>query len=179
MVMLRILILFVGILAVLIPVPLSSSLVEIIMEENSMEKLIATLKRHEGVKTHAYRDSLGILTIGCGRNINNSSKHKGIGLTIDEIEYMLQNDVERTIKELSQEYAWFNDMEEGARRDAIINMHFNLGRFRFAGFKKAIAHMENGSYDAAATEFLDSRWAKQVKGRSLEVTDMIKTNTYV
>lgn len=179
MVMLRILILFVGILAVLIPVPLHSSLVEIIMEENSMEKLIATLKRHEGVKTHAYRDSLGILTIGCGRNINNSSKHKGIGLTIDEIEYMLQNDVERTIKELSQEYAWFNDMEEGARRDAIINMHFNLGRFRFAGFKKAIAHMENGSYDAAATEFLDSRWAKQVKGRSLEVTDMIKTNTYV
>jgi len=179
MVMLRILILFVGILAVLIPVPLHSSLVEIIMEENSMEKLIATLKRHEGVKTHAYRDSLGILTIGCGRNINNSSKHKGIGLTIDEIEYMLQNDVERTIKELSQEYAWFNDMEEGARRDAIINMHFNLGRFRFAGFKKAIAHMENGSYNEAATEFLDSRWAKQVKGRSLEVTDMIKTNTYV
>jgi len=179
MVMLRILILFVGILAGLIPAPLHSSLVEIIMEENSMEKLIATLKRHEGVKTHAYRDSLGILTIGCGRNINNSSKHKGIGLTIDEIEYMLQNDVERTIKELSQEYAWFNDMEEGARRDAIINMHFNLGRFRFAGFKKAIAHMENGSYNEAATEFLDSRWAKQVKGRSLEVTDMIKTNTYV
>ena len=33
------------------------------MEENSMEKLIATLKRHEGVKTHAYRDSLGVLTI--------------------------------------------------------------------------------------------------------------------
>jgi lysozyme len=92
---------------------------------------------------------------------------------------MLQNDVERTIKELSLEYVWFNDMEEGARRDGIINMHFNLGRFRFAGFKKAIGHMENGSYDAAATEFLDSRWAKQVKGRSLEVTDMIKTNTYV
>ena len=179
MVMLRILILFVGILMGLIPTPLHSSLVEIIMEENSMEKLISTLKRHEGVKTHAYRDRLGILTIGCGRNINNSTKHKGIGISIDEIEYMLQNDVERTIKELSQEYAWFNDMEEGARRDGIINMHFNLGRFRFAGFKKAIGHMENGSYDAAATEFLDSRWAKQVKGRSLEVTDMIKTNTYV
>jgi lysozyme len=149
------------------------------MDENSMEKLISTLKRHEGVKTHAYRDSLGILTIGCGRNINNSSKDKGIGISIDEIEYMLQNDIERTIKELSQEYVWFNDMEEGARRDGIINMHFNLGRFRFAGFKKAIAHMESGSYDAAATEFLDSRWAKQVKGRALEVTDMIKSGTYI
>ena len=169
---------FVGIGINLYPVSLHSSLVEITMEEN-MEKLIATLKRHEGVKTHAYRDSLGILTIGCGRNINNSTKHKGIGLTIDEIEYMLQNDIERTIKELSREYPWFNDMEEGARRDAIINMHFNLGRSRFAGFKKALIHMENGSHNKAATEFLDSRWAKQVKGRSLEVTDMIKTNTYV
>jgi len=171
--------LFVGIGISLYPVFLHSSLIEIIMDENSMEKLISTLKRHEGVKTHAYRDSLGILTIGCGRNINNSSKDKGIGISIDEIEYMLQNDIERTIKELSQEYVWFNDMEEGARRDGIINMHFNLGRFRFAGFKKAIAHMENGSYDAAATEFLDSRWAKQVKGRALEVTDMIKSGTYI
>jgi lysozyme len=170
--------LFVGMWVVLIPAPLHSSLVEIIMEEN-MEKLIATLKRHEGVKTHAYRDSLGILTIGCGRNINNSSKHKGIGISIDEIEYMLQNDIERTIKELSQEYPWFNDMEEGARRDGIINMHFNLGRFRFASFKKALIHMENGSHNKAATEFLDSRWAKQVKGRALEVTDMIKTGTYL
>ena len=159
--------------------PIHSSLVQIIMEKNSMEKLIATLKRHEGVKTHAYKDSLGILTIGCGRNISESEEHHGLGISDDEIEYMLQNDIDRTIKELSQEYPWFNDMEEGARRDAIINMHFNLGRFRFAGFKKAIAHMENGSYDAAATEFLDSRWAKQVKGRALEVTDMIKTGTYI
>ena len=169
---------FVGMWAGLIPVSLHSSLVEITMEEN-MEKLIVTLKRHEGVKTHAYRDSLGILTIGCGRNINNSTKHKGIGLTIDEIEYMLQNDIERTIKELSREYPWFNELEEGARKDGIINMHFNLGRFRFASFKLALIHMENGSHDKAATEFLDSRWAKQVKGRALEVTDMIKTNTYV
>ena len=58
-------------------------------------------------------------------------------------------------------------------------MHFNLGRVRFAKFKKAIAHMEKEDHEAASVEFLDSLWAKQVKGRSLEVTDMIKTNTYV
>ena len=58
-------------------------------------------------------------------------------------------------------------------------MHFNLGRVRFAKFKKAIAHMELGNHSDASVEFLDSLWAKQVKGRALEVTDMIKTNTYV
>ena len=144
-----------------------------------MDKLIDTLKRHEGVKHFAYRDSEGILTIGCGRNISSSPINKGIGVSDDEIDYMLQNDIERTIKELSSEYPWFNELEEGARKDAIINMHFNLGRPRFAKFKKAIAHMEAANHDMAAIEFLDSRWAKQVKGRALEVTDMIKTNTYV
>ena len=79
---------------------------------------------------------------------------------------------------MPSEYEWFNDLEDGARRDGIINMHFNLGRVRFSRFVKALAHMEKGSYDLAATEFLDSLWARQVKGRSLEVTNMIKTNTY-
>ena len=162
----------------LYPVSLHSSLVEITLEDD-MEKLIAMLKRHEGVKKHAYKGSLGVLTIGCGRNISDTEEHHGLGISDDEIDYMLQNDIERTIKELSSEYPWFNDLEDGARKDGIINMHFNLGRFRFSGFKKALGHMERGDHDQAALEFFDSRWARQVKGRAIEVTDMIKTNTYV
>ena len=151
---------------------------EAVAMENDMEKLIETLKRHEGVKNHAYRDSLGVLTIGCGRNISDSEKHRGMGLSDDEIDYMLSNDILRTIKELAEEYPWFNDMEEGARRDAIINMHFNLGRVRFASFKVALSHMDNANHKKAASEFLNSKWAKQVKSRALEITDMIATNTY-
>ena len=177
--MIRLLAWFFGICIGLYPVSLHSSLVEITLQDD-MDKLIAILKRHEGVKTHAYKDSLGVLTIGCGRNISDSEKHHGLGISDDEIDYMLQNDIERTIKELSREYPWFNELEEGARKDGIINMHFNLGRFRFSRFKKALGHMEMGDHDQAALEFLDSRrWAKQVKGRAIEVTDMIKTNTYV
>ena len=142
-----------------------------------MEKLIEQLKRHEGVKTHAYKDQFGTVHIGAGRNISDGP-HKGLGLSMEEIDFMLSNDIVRTIQELSAEYEWFNDLEDGARRDGIINMHFNLGRVRFAKFVKALGHMEKGSYDLAATEFLDSLWARQVKGRSLEVTHMIKTNTY-
>jgi len=146
---------------------------------NKMEKLIETLKRHEGVKAHAYKDQFGTWHIGAGRNIHPEGANQGVGLSEEEIDFMLSNDIARTIQELSSEYPWFNSLEEGARRDGIINMHFNLGRYRFAKFVKAIGHMEAENYDKAAAEFLDSRWAKQVKGRSLEVTDMIKTNTYV
>jgi lysozyme len=150
-----------------------------VMSGNKMDKLIDTLKRHEGVKSRAYQDQFGTWHIGAGRNIHPEGANQGVGLSEEEIDFMLSNDIARTIQELSSEYPWFNSLEEGARRDGIINMHFNLGRYRFAKFVKAIGHMEAENYDKAAAEFLDSRWAKQVKGRSLEVTDMIKTNTYV
>ena len=78
----------------LYPVSLRSSLVEVVVEE-PVNKLVEILKRHEGVKHLPYRDSVGVLTIGCGRNISTNKKHKGLGLSIDEIEYMLQNDIER------------------------------------------------------------------------------------
>jgi hypothetical protein len=38
--------------------------------------------------------------------------------------------------------------------------------------------MEAGNYTEASTEFLDSRWAKQVGGRALELTDMIASGEY-
>ena len=144
-----------------------------------MEQLIKQLKRHEGVRTHAYRDINGLLHIGCGRNIDGDTARKGPGLTMREIDEMLQNDIEVSIKELSKTYPWFNDLEDGARKDAVVNLHFNMGGPTLAKFKKALAHMETGSYDEAAAEFLSSRWAKQVKRRAIEVTDMIKTGTYI
>lgn len=145
------------------------------MPENNMKELIEMLKRHEGVETHAYECSEGKLTIACGRNIDQKG---GMGLSEDEIQYLLENDIERVIKELAKEYPWFNGLDD-VRKDAIIDIAFNLGATRLRGFKRALSAMEIGNYQEAATEFLDSRWAKQVGGRALELTDLIKTGEYV
>jgi len=142
---------------------------------NKMDRLIEQLKRHEGVETHAYKCSSGKLTIGVGRNIDPEG---GIGLTMDEIEYLLSNDILRCIKELSTEYPWFGDLDE-VRQEAIINIFLNLGATRFRLFKRALSAMEEGNYETASTEFLDSLWAKQVGGRALELTDIIRSGEYV
>ena len=139
-----------------------------------MEKLLAMLKRHEGVETHAYECSEGKVTVGVGRNID---KEGGIGLSDDEVDYLLQNDVERVIKELAAEYPWFTDLDD-VRRDAMVDISFNLGATRLRLFKRALAAMEEGEYKVAATEFLDSKWAKQVGSRALELTDMISSGEY-
>lgn len=139
-----------------------------------MDKLLAMLKRHEGVETHAYECSEGKITVGVGRNIDQAG---GMGLSDDEIDYLLQNDVERVVKELAAEYPWFNDLDD-VRRDAMVDISFNLGATRLRLFKRALAAMETGNYKEAATEFLDSRWAKQVGSRALELTDMISSGEY-
>ena len=140
-----------------------------------MDKLIEMLKRHEGMKTHAYKCSEGKITVGVGRNIDEQG---GIGLSEDEIEYLLQNDIERVIVELSSEYEWFSYLDD-VRKDVMINIAFNLGITRLRGFKKALAAMESGDYKKASTEFLDSRWAKQVGGRALELSDILAVGSYV
>ena len=140
-----------------------------------MEKLLAMLKRHEGVESHAYECSEGKITVGVGRNIDAEG---GIGLSEEEIDFLLQNDIQRCIVELSSEYDWFRDLGD-VRKDAMVDIAFNLGINRLRLFKRALAAMAVGNYKEASTEFLDSKWAKQVGSRALELTDMIASGEYV
>jgi lysozyme len=138
------------------------------------DKLLEMLKRHEGVRSHVYLCSAGYETIGVGRNISKS----GMGLSDDEVNYLLENDILRVIKELSSEYPWFNDLDD-VRKDAMIDISFNLGATRLRGFKKALAAMEVADYTLAAKEFLDSKWSRDVKGRAHELASMIETGEYL
>jgi lysozyme len=141
------------------------------------ERLLEMLKRHEGAvikngRHVPYRCPAGKLTIGYGRNVEE------FGLSEDEVDYLLENDIERVIKELSTEYPWFNSLDD-VRKDAMIDISFNLGATRLRGFKRALAAMEVADYKLAAKEFLDSKWSRDVKGRSHELASMIETGEYL
>jgi lysozyme len=145
-----------------------------------MSKLTEMLRRHEGeVKNSAGRHIVydcpaGHATIGIGRNVSES----GLGLSDIEVEFMLEEDIARCAKELGGAFNWFSDLNE-ARRDAIIDLVFNIGLTRLNGFKKALAAMADANYDLAAAEFMDSKWASQVKDRAIEICAMIKTGKYL
>jgi lysozyme len=138
------------------------------------DKLIEMLKRHEGVESHAYKCSENKITIGVGRNVDKSG---GLGLSDDEVDYLLQNDIDRVSRELDSEYEWFAGLDD-VRRDAMIDISFNLGQTRLRAFKNALAGMARGDWRAAADEFMDSRWSKQVGNRAKELTEMIRTGSY-
>ena len=138
------------------------------------EKLIKMLKKHEGVETHAYHCSENKVTIGVGRNVDKSG---GLGLSDDEVNYLLQNDIDRVSVELDSEYGWFDDLDD-VRQDAMIDISFNLGQTRLRAFKKALAAMDEGDWGEAADQFMDSRWSAQVGNRAKELTEMIRTGEY-
>ena len=138
------------------------------------DKLIEMLKIHEGVETHAYKCSASKITIGVGRNIDPEG---GIGLSEDEIDYLLQNDIDRIITELDFEYGWFSELNE-ARQDAMVDISFNLGQTRLRKFQKALTAMAKSDWDTAADEFMDSKWSKQVGNRAKELTEIIRNGKY-
>ena len=137
------------------------------------EKLVAQLKLHEGKAAFAYKCTAGAITIGVGRNIDANG---GLGLSEDEIDYLLQNDIKRCHQELIT-FHWYVDLDS-VRKDAMVNLCFNLGFSRLSLFSKALAAMADANYDRAAMEFLDSKWARQVGKRADDVAHMIRTGTY-
>ena len=138
------------------------------------DKLIKMLKVHEGVETYAYKCSENKTTIGVGRNVD---KNGGLGLSDDEVDYLLQNDINRVILELNSEYDWFSDLDD-IRQDAMIDISFNLGQTRLRAFKNALAAMSEGDWDEAADQFMDSRWSEQVGIRAKNLTEMIRSGSY-
>ena len=81
------------------------------------------------------------------------------------------------IKELSSEYRWFADLDE-VRKDAMIDISFNLGATKLRKFVLALDAMERADYKIASDEFLNSDWSRTVKGRSVELASMIATGEY-
>ena len=138
------------------------------------EKLVEMLKVHEGVETHAYKCSASKITVGVGRNIDPEG---GIGLSDDEVDYLLQNDIDRVVSELDSEYGWFAGLDD-VRQDAMIDISFNLGQTRLRAFKNALAGMASGDWNEAADQFMDSSWSGQVGNRAKELTQMIRTGSY-
>jgi len=126
------------------------------------EKLKEQLIRHEGIRLKVYNDSVGIPTIGVGRNLRDR------GLSHSEVMLLLENDIHLICLQTSLKFPWFGDLNE-ARKVVVCNMVFNLGLFGFSKFKNTIRAIENDNFYLAGFEMLASNWATQVGKRAREL----------
>jgi len=134
-------------------------------------KLKESIVKHEGKRLKPYKDTVGKLTIGVGRNLDD------VGITYDECDYMLNNDIQRVFREARGQDWWDAVSDNDARSRAMVELLFNVGGATLAKFKHALAALRNRDYGRAADEFLDSLWAKQVGARAITITKMIRNGT--
>ena len=153
------------------------------------EDLVNKLIIHEGLRLQVYQDTLGIDTIGIGRNLEDR------GITDEELEwmdipnmdtiyeygiseadamYLAENDVQIVEEELLRAHPCV-DRLDAVRQLILVDMAFNMGVPRLGKFKKMWAAIHENNFEEAAKEMLDSRWANQVKSRATKLAHAMHT----
>ena len=125
------------------------------------------LELDEGVKLKPYYCTAGKLTIGIGRNLEDT------GITKAEAQLMLEGDIIRLMKELDELFPEWRDLSE-TRQMVVLNMCFNMGTFGFLNFKRTIGYLREKQYSKASTEMLRSQWAEQVGDRAKRLSQAMR-----
>lgn len=136
-------------------------------------RLIEQLRLHEGERQYPYRDTVGKLTIGIGRNLDDK------GLRRDEIEYLLANDIADARADLDRYLPWWRGLDP-VRQRVLIDMVFNMGAGSPKGggllsFVNTLSEIRRGNYGIAADMMLASKWSAQVGRRAVRLATMMRT----
>lgn len=136
-------------------------------------KLVEQIKRHEGFRARPYKCTAGKNTVGYGRNLDD------VGITKTEAMELLENDL-HNVEVVLSDHDFYSNLScvDDVRCDVVVNMAFNMGVAGLLKFQKMIAAIERKHWNQAATEMLNSRWAKQVPSRANELAEQMRTGEY-
>ena len=141
----------------------------------NMERLLKSVKQHEGYRNKVYLDSLGKRTVGVGHLCVED-------FWVDDREYsedMLMNILKKDLKNaIEGAERLLKDclILDSLAREIVIEMVFQLGETGVSKFKNMLKALKEGpDYKTAATEMLDSRWAKQTPNRAKKMSDHMRS----
>ena len=138
------------------------------------DKLIESVKKHEGFKDHVYLDSLSKRTVGYGHLCVEDHWKDGKKYDKEYLEDILEKDLQSAI---NQTYEMCKDLNisDGAK-SLICEMIFQLGGRGVSKFRKMWAALREDppNYFEAHVQMLDSRWAKQTPARAVEMAEQMQ-----
>lgn len=130
------------------------------------EKLI---RDAEDIRLKAYRDSVGSLAIGIGRDLIQK------GISQEEAEILFARDLREAIEDAQVVLGDTWHRLNPARQAVMVDMAFNLGRGGLSKFKQMLAALDVGNYELAALEARNSKWFEQVGRRGARNVSAIRT----
>jgi len=120
--------------------------------------IVEKVKSEEGFEADMYTCPGGYLTIGYGINLESTPIPKYIA------ELWLKHELERR-EEALLALPWYQGLNDD-RRVAIQDMAYNLGFSGLMKFKRMISAIYQKNYRLAATEMLNSKYARDVPNRA-------------
>lgn len=129
----------------------------VVMDTDFLASMRHTIEGHEGRVAHAYQDHKGYWTIGIGHLID---ERRGGKLPDHIIDELCDWDIEQVIKELDRAAPAWREVHKGARA-ALIEMGFQMGLPSLMKFRKMWAALENGDFEEAHAQALDSKWRRE------------------
>ncbi len=115
---------------------------------------LALIKEFEGLETHAYKDAVGVWTIGYGHTASagHPTPIPGMVISSDQAEQILRNDLVKFEKRVEKHVRVPLTQDQF---DALVSFDFNTGAIDKATLTK---RLNNGAYGAVPEEL--RKWVK-------------------
>jgi len=141
-----------------------------------MKRLLKSVKEHEGYRNKVYLDSLGKRTVGVGHLCVEDFWEDGKEYEEKFLLTILEHDLKSAIKSAEELCSDCPDLDDLAK-ETIVEMIFQLGKTGVSKFRNMWKALKQSppQYDVAATEMLDSRWAKQTPNRAKEMSGHMRS----
>jgi lysozyme len=140
-----------------------------------MDRLLESVKKHEGYRNKVYLDTLGKRTVGVGHLCVEDWWDDNVEYEEKFLMDILQKDLQESIRgarELMEEYGC-KDIDEKAE-ELLIEMVFQLGKTGVSKFRNMWKCLSELNYVGASFEMLDSKWAKQTPNRAKAMAEQMK-----
>ena len=142
----------------------------------NLERLMESVKKHEGYRNKVYLDTLGKRTVGvghlCVEDFWEDDKEYEETFLMEILAEDLQNAI-KGARELKEEHSC-TDIDEIAQ-EIIVEMVFQLGKNGVSKFKNMWKALSEHNYTGASYEMLDSKWAKQTPNRAKSMAELMKS----
>ena len=140
------------------------------MDEALLRHHIMWAEAAAGPELFPYRDTVGKLTIGYGRNLDDK------GITRAEAVLMLDTDMAEAIDDASSLPYWEN--LSPVRKIVMSDITYNLGLTKLRKFIKLNRALLLRDYNLAGHEMKDSRWYRQTTRRAKVLVEAMKTGIW-
>jgi len=138
-----------------------------------MNKLLESVKKHEGYRNKVYLDTLGKRTVGVGHLCVEDFWEDDKEYEEDFLMGILEKDLQSAIDQADDMCKSLTISDDA--KIIIIEMIFQLGGTGVSKFRKMWQALQQDppDYAEASVQMLDSRWAKQTPNRAKEMARLM------